>query len=126
MRRSWFFTLLALPLVVPSPRVQEYEIPLAGSFPHDPAVDRSGIVWYTDQANSTIGRLDPESGEIIDFPTPTEGSGPHGLDVADDGSIWYTAQRIGALGRLDPASGVITEFPLPATGRNPHTPLVHQ
>ena len=41
------------------PTVVEYEIPRPGSFPHDPAVGADGIVWYTDQTNSFIGRLDP-------------------------------------------------------------------
>src|SRR5687767_5746320 len=58
--------------------VVEYEIPRPGNFPHDPAVGPDGIVWYTDQTNSFIGRLDPSTGAITDFPTPTPMSGPHG------------------------------------------------
>src|SRR4051794_25032353 len=54
--------------------IVEYQIPRAGNFPHDPAVGPDGIVWYTDQTNSFIGRLDPATGEITDYPTPTPGS----------------------------------------------------
>src|SRR6266446_4656919 len=43
----------ASPLVV-----IEYQLPRSGAFPHDPAVGGDGIVWYTDQQNSFIGRLD--------------------------------------------------------------------
>ena len=123
---------LAIPLFVlrsdrapAAPTITEYVIPRAGSFPHDPAVGADGIVWYTDQTNSYIGRLDPGTGAITDIPTPTPRSGPHGIEVAADGFVWYTAQRIGALGRLDPSTGTIEEFPLPANARNPHTPIIH-
>ena len=80
--------------------VVEYQIPREGAFPHDPAVGADGIVWYTDQQNSFIGRLDPATGKITDYPTPTPASGPHGIVVAPDGGVWYTAQRIAKLGRL--------------------------
>src|SRR5581483_3574790 len=94
--------------------VVEYPLPRAGAFPHDPAVARDGTVWYTDQANSYIGRLDPETGKVSDYPTPTAASGPHGIVVAPDGGVWYTANFAGRLGRLDPATGAIREYPLPA------------
>src|SRR2546423_5359620 len=106
--------------------VTEYQIPREGAFPHDPAVGRDGIVWYTDQQNSFIGRLDPATGKITDYPTPTPASGPHGIVVAPDGSVWYTAQRIGKLGRLDPGTGHIEEYSLPAEARDPHTPLIRK
>src|SRR3954471_1209160 len=106
-----------------APTIVEYVIPRPGNFPHDPAVAADGSVWYTDQRNSYIGHLDPESGKIVDYPTPTPGSGPHGITVAPDGSVWYTGQGAGLLGRLDPKTGKITEFPLPDEARNPHTPI---
>jgi virginiamycin B lyase len=106
--------------------VVEYPIPRAGAFPHDPAVGKDGIVWYTDQQNSFIGRLDPSTGKITDYATPTPRSGPHGIVIAPDGGVWYTAQRVAKLGRLDPRTGKIEEFSLPAAARDPHTPLVRK
>jgi streptogramin lyase len=58
-----------------APAVVEYVIPRPGNFPHDPAVAKDGSVWYTDQRNSYIGHLDPESGKIVDYATPTPASG---------------------------------------------------
>jgi virginiamycin B lyase len=106
--------------------VVEYQIPRAQAFPHDPAVGADGIVWYTDQQNSFIGRLDPATGKITDYPTPTPASGPHGIVVAPDGGVWYTAQRIAKLARLDPKTGRIEEYSLPAAARDPHTPLIRK
>src|SRR4051812_19371698 len=88
--------------------ITEYLIPRDKAFPHDPAVGSDGIVWYTDQSNSFIGRLDPSTGKITDIPTPTPASGPHGIVVAPDLSVWYTAQRSGLIGHLDPKTQKIT------------------
>src|SRR5438445_2990630 len=81
--------------------VVEYPLPRPKAFPHDPAVGRDGIVWYTDQANSYIGRLDPATGQVTDYATPTQASGPHGIIVAPDGGVWYTANFKARLGRLE-------------------------
>src|SRR2546425_983617 len=67
--------------------VIEYPLPRARAFPHDPAVGADGVVWYTDQANSYIGRLDPATGKVTDYPTPTPASGPHGIVVSPDGGV---------------------------------------
>lgn len=106
--------------------VREYEIPRERAFPHDPTVGPDGIVWYTDQSNSYIGRLDPETGKITDYPTPTPRSGPHGITVARDGGVWYTGNANGRLGRLDPKTGTITEYPLPESAGDPHTLIEYQ
>src|ERR1700720_3194506 len=44
--------------------VVEYTLPRPNVFPHDPAVGPDGTVWFTDQANSYIGRLDPGTGKV--------------------------------------------------------------
>src|SRR5512143_4288011 len=118
-------TLLVV-AVLQGPAVVEYQLPRSGAFPHDPAVGKDGIVWYTDQRNSYIGRLDPATGKVIDYPTPTPASGPHGIIVAPDGAVWYTGNANGMIGRVDPATGTIKEFPLPAEARDPHTPVYHE
>ncbi len=95
-------------------------IPRGDAFPNDPAVGTDGIVWYTDRVNSLIGRLDPESGVVTEFPTPTPRSAPYGIVIAPDGAVWYAASQANRLGRLDPVTGIIREYPIPAQG-GPHT-----
>ncbi len=107
----------------PALKVVEYQIPRANAFPHDPAVGPDGVVWYTDQANSYIGRLDPTTGKFTDWPTPTPKSGPHGIVVAADGGVWYTGNAAGRIGRLDPKTGTIKEYALPEAAKDPHTPI---
>src|SRR5256886_11198168 len=133
-RSSLFFVspVLALclvpspPSLVPAAVVVEYPLPRPKAFPHDPAVGADGIVWYTDQANSYIGRLDPATGKVTDYATPTPLSGPHGIVVAPDGGVWYTGNFTSRLGRLNPATRAIKEYALPAEARDPHTPPFHQ
>src|SRR2546423_4912480 len=133
-RSSLFFVspVLALclvsspPSLVPAAVVVEYPLPRPRAFPPDPAVGADGIVWYTDQANSYIARLDPATGKVTDYATPTPLSGPHGIVVAPDGGVWNTGNFPSRRGRLDPAPGAIKKFPLPAEGRNPHPPLFHR
>ena len=110
--------------LTPPGTVMEYVLPRPNAFPHDPAVGPDGIVWYTDQHNSYIGRLDPTTGKVTDVPTPTPNSGPHGIIVAPTGGVWYTANAAGRIGRLDPATNKIREFALPSEAGDPHTPLL--
>jgi virginiamycin B lyase len=42
---------------------QAFELPAGGKYPHDVAVGRDGIVWYTAQRDGKLGRLDPARGK---------------------------------------------------------------
>src|SRR6185295_8513574 len=73
--------------------------------PHDPAFGADGSGWYTGFGANTLGRIDPATGSVKEFPLPTPDSGPHGIIADRDGRIWYTGNRTALIGRLDPASG---------------------
>src|SRR2546429_9477790 len=78
-RSSLLYVSAALTLsFVSPPAIVEYPLPRPKAFPHDPAVGADAIVWYTDQANSYIGRLDPAAGKVTDYPTPAPPAGPPG------------------------------------------------
>ena len=104
----------------------EYVIPRAGAAPHSVAVNRFGVAWYVDQANSRIGRVDPETGQIKDFEMPSPGAAPHGIAIGRRGRIWYTATKLGKIGVLDIESGKIMEYPLPPGAKDPDTLLIHK
>ncbi len=89
----------------------EYPLPRRGAFPHDPAVAPDGSVWYTDQANSFIGRLDPATGRIREYTLPPEAKDPH-TPIFHEGLLWFTAQRSNLIGRLDPKTGEVKLFPV--------------
>ncbi len=51
--------------------ITEYEIPRAGSSPHDLAIDADGMIWYDDFQGPNIGRLDPRTGKFKEWTLPT-------------------------------------------------------
>ncbi len=104
-------------------RIQEWAVPTKGGHPHDPAVGLDGSLWFTEQMANKLGRLDPKTGEIKEYPLPSDkNAGPHGLVADKDGNIWFTANFGGYIGKLDPRSGQVTQFKMPIEkADDPHT-----
>ena len=102
---------------------KEWTVPTPGSRPHDPLATRDGAIWYSGQMANKLGRLDPVSGTIKEYPLPPR-SGPHGLTEDKDGNIWYAANFGGYIGKLDPKTGDIKQYKMPdPNARDHHTPL---
>jgi virginiamycin B lyase len=93
-----------------------------GSRVHDPLAARDGMLWYTGQMVNALGRVDPKTGAVKQFPLKNPHSGPHGLTEDAQGSIWYTGNAAALIGKLDPKSGQVTEYKMPdARVKDPHT-----
>ena len=119
---SLFVAALLFAAGTPDVSIHEYDLPVPHSRPHDPAVGRDGALWYTAQMVNHIGRLDPATGAIKEFPLKTLDPGPHGLAADKDGNIWFTANFKAYIGKLDPKTGAVTEYPMPdAAARDPHS-----
>ena len=73
---------------------------------------------------NVLGRLDPKTNEMKEYPAKTPASGPHGLAFDKDGSLWFTANAKGYVGKLDPKTGDVVEYKMPEEVRDPHTPLI--
>ena len=106
--------------------ITEWRAPTLGSRPHDPAASADGSVWWAGQFANRLGRVDPSTGEMQEFPLETEDSGPHGLIEDGDGNVWFTGNYKAYLGKLDPRTGDVTEYPMPEGVSSPHTPIVDQ
>jgi streptogramin lyase len=96
--------------------ITEYDLPRPTIEPHDVIVDEHGMVWYTDFGEEFIGRLDPKTGALKEFPVPKlkEGYPEGSLDIEEDkaGNFWFGMMYQGALGKLDPKTEQITTYPL--------------
>jgi virginiamycin B lyase len=105
------------------PAISEYRVPTKGAFPHDPAVDQAGRVYFTEMEANKIGRFDPASAAFSEFRVPTHDSGPHGIMVGPHGIVTFTEIRGNKIGRFDPEREAFHEFP---TGEalEPHTPVL--
>jgi len=111
--------------------IKEWMAPSLGSRPHDPLAAADGSVWWTGQWSSRLGRVNPATGTITEFPLPDD-SGPHGLDEDASGNVWFTGINQNYIGKLDPNTGEVTQYPVseaavvPAGARGPHTPIFDQ
>ncbi|HEV2522903.1 MAG TPA: carboxypeptidase regulatory-like domain-containing protein [Candidatus Acidoferrales bacterium] len=90
----------------------EYDLPGPSRMPWSAFPDKDGNYWmpYYGRANK-IGRLDPKTGEVQEYPVPNQGTAAiHSAVPAADGSVWLTEQGSNKLGRWDPATRTISEF----------------
>jgi hypothetical protein len=90
----------------------EYELPGPNRMPWSAFPDKDGTYWmpYYGDANK-IGRLDPKTGEVQEYPVPNHGTAAiHSAVPAPDGSVWLTEQGSNKLGHWDPATRTITEY----------------
>lgn len=65
-----------------------------------------GNVWYIGNSSDVIGRLNPSTGSVTEYPYTTAAGA--GLDIitGPDGELWFTTTQ--ALGKIDPISGQVT------------------
>jgi len=114
--------------VVPGPvkvTMKAWQVGTPGSRPHDPLAAKDGSLWYTGQMTNTLGRVNPRTGEVKEYPLKTEHSGPHGLVEDRGGNIWYTGNTGALVGKLNPKTGEVTEYKMPEpAAKDPHTILI--
>lgn len=90
----------------------DYELPGPNRFPWSGAPDKDGNIWlpYYGRANR-IGKLNPETGAVQEFPVPNQGTASiHSAVPAPDGTVWFSEQGSNKLGKYDPRTQQITEY----------------
>ena len=97
--------------------VTEYDLPRKTIMPHDVILDKDGMVWYSDFGELFIGKMDPKTGKVTEYPIPKIKEGfPEGtLDLEQDheGKIWVAMMYQGGLARLDPETGKVDTWSVP-------------
>jgi virginiamycin B lyase len=101
----------------------EYDLPRPTAMPHDVILDPDGQAWYTDFGHQFLGKLDPESGRVTEFPVPTlKADYPPGmLDIEIDkkGDLWIGLMLQAGIAKFDRKSEKFTMIPLPQDINNP-------
>jgi len=117
---QWQYELKSLPR--PKGRdtraiVTQYDVVRPTSEPHDVLVDKEGKVWYTDFGEMFIGKFDPKTLKLVEYPIRKfKEKAPTGLlsiEFDHEGKIWFDTMYQGSLGSLDPKTGKIAYYPLP-------------
>src|SRR5262249_36041619 len=86
--------------------IREYTLPDPAARPRRVAITGDDQVWYTDYARGYLGRLDPATGKVTEWPSPSgPKSGPYGIS-AIKGVIWYSESESepNTVVRFDPKS----------------------
>jgi virginiamycin B lyase len=96
--------------------VTEYDVGRITSEPHDILVDKDGKVWYSDFGEMFIGKFDPKTLKLTEYPIkkfkPNAPTGLLSIEFDHTGKIWFDTMYQGSLGCLDPKSGEITYYPV--------------
>jgi len=102
---------------------EEWQVPTLGQRARDPIEAPDGTIWWAGQWGNLIGRIDPETGDMKEYPLP-KGSYPHSVTLDAAGNVWYTGNKNGTVGYLDPKTEQITVYPMPdPAARDPHTAI---
>ena len=112
-------TLVDGPVVID---IKEWMVPTLGQRSRDPVEAPDGSIWWTGMWASLVGRIDPASGAMREYPLPPSAR-PHSIVPDNNGYIWYTGNSNGTIGKLDPETGEITEYKTEAG--DPHTAVFH-
>jgi streptogramin lyase len=117
---KWNYPLKTLPR--PSGRatrviVTEYDLPRETIEPHDVIVDADGIVWYSSFGEPNLGRLDPRSGRVTEYPLPELKPGfpmgSLGLRTDAAGNLWLGMMYQGGIARFDKQTETFRIWRLP-------------
>ncbi|CAA0080475.1 Virginiamycin B lyase [Zhongshania aliphaticivorans] len=102
-------------------RFKEWQTPTLGQRSRDPVESPDGAIWWAGQWGNLIGRLDPASGDMREYPLPASAM-PHSVTPDQHGNIWYTGNKNASVGKLNPSTGKITVYDMPdPAARDPHT-----
>lgn len=106
--------------------IEEWQVPTLGQRSRDPAEAPDGAIWWVGQSGNLMGRLDPRTGAMKEYPLP-DNAMPHSVTLDAAGAAWYTGNKNGSIGKLDPSTGEITVYKMPdPAARDPHTAVFDQ
>ena len=116
---EWKFDLKTLPR--PKGRATrviytEYDLPRETIQPHDVVVDADGIAWYSSFGEQNLGRLDPKTGAVKEYPVPEHKpgfpTGLLGLRTDKDGNLWAGNMYQATIVKFDRKTEKFTYWPL--------------
>lgn len=119
-RSTWPYTFKTLPR--PAGRatraiVTEYELPRKTIEPHDVIVDSDGTAWFSNFGEQFLGKLDPRTGKVTEYPVPfLRPNFPTGmLDLENDeeGNLWLSMMYQGGIARFDKKAATFKIWQVP-------------
>ena len=118
---TWPYSLRTLPR--PAGRgtrviITEYDLPRRTIEPHDAIVDSDGMVWYSNFGEANIGKLDPRTGKVTEYPMPElkHGSPVGSLSMRFDAdqNLWLGMMFQGGIAKFDRKTEKFQTWSVPA------------
>jgi virginiamycin B lyase len=97
-------------------KVTEIKLPLEGTTVRRLDIAEDGMIWYVNSGKGRLGRYNPNTGEIKEWPSPSGArSHPYGIVVVN-GIVWYneSGMRPDALVRFDPQTETFQSWAIPS------------
>jgi streptogramin lyase len=95
----------------------EYELPEARIQPHDVVMDSKGNLWYSDFGQMFVGKMDPRTGKVTQYPIPITKAGfPLGsldLEIDRDDNVWLGMMYQAAIVRFDQKTETFKTWSIP-------------
>jgi streptogramin lyase len=105
---TWNYPLKTLPRLTGKSThviITEYDLPNSLIEPHDVMLDREGMVWYSDFGQMFLGKMDPKTGKVTQYPIPETKKGfPVGtlnLEFDKDDNPWVGVMYQGSIAKFD-------------------------
>ena len=101
----------------------EYDLPREEISPHDTIVAKDGTVWFSSFGEQNLGRLDPTTGKVTEFPydmhRPDGPTGSLGLRSDAAGNLWLGNMYQATIVKFDPRAEKFQYWTLPPEGNIP-------
>ena len=112
--RPWFdlFGTNKMGTIDASGEIKTYTLPNERTRPRRIAITADDAVWYGDYTRGFLGRLDPRTGAVVEYPLPSgPASLPYAMTLDDRGRIWLAEVGVqpNRLVAFDPAKKAFTE-----------------
>jgi virginiamycin B lyase len=105
----------------------EYDLPQRTRQPHDVIVDSGGMAWYASFGEQILGKLDPKTGSVMEYPVPllkpAAPTGILGLRFDEDENPWLGMQFQGGIAKFDRKTETFQTWSLPAELNGPHVQI---
>ncbi len=102
----------------------EYELPKRTRQPHDVIVDSDGMAWYASFGEQILGKLDPKTGKVSEYPVPllkpAAPTGILGMRFDHDQNLWLALQFQGGIARFDKKTERFQTWSLPPEFNGDH------
>ena len=117
---TWTYPLKTLPR--PTGRatrviVTEYDLPRKQIQPHDVVLDADGMVWFSHFGEMYLGKMDPKTGQVWQYPVPVIKTGfPTGtldLEMTRSGDIWLSLMYQGGVARFNKKTETFETWSVP-------------